>query len=1097
VTIHGHLIMPDVNQTNARYSKEYIPLNGYAFLSALDHLMSLKKNGIRFRQQMSPTLFIDTKEAPFDHVHLYSRQDDSGVAPANYYKHCMHSAAQNVLSFVMNDTVDFWRMDTDPAMYALYSNIEHKEYVVIKPYPERIHRYMTTGVKEYALPMDDILRYVTTLLFERMDSFFKNEPTEDQAVTLMRELGLDMISAEELLCSNLPEFINTATVTKGDVFGITAKNFWEMFEKQCDADAVTIGARAAAMKAGFKEKLLNVLIPYFTSPKYGPIWVKHMLVHYVNPRLLVMEKNYFSLLDACKRKEHDCEVRRNDLAANWLKTDRKAVEYADLWNQQLSIRRWAIVLRELFQESGQEPSIVEYARGVITEQNNKWFDVVAEILTALRRVSQQNVEIVATAKLTQPGVFSWGVIEVPQISDMIKAQFENLHQTKDLVKEFTVALLQKADEWAAGSVDVAAFLEEYFQKNLREIVSETMEAYLTDILVNRGPYHTLAEGLQALFDYLKAQATPMLWCTADAPDNAKQYLLSVPASCANIVAAAKAYKAAAGDVNVVVQLSKVDSRICMQSVRCAIPMYAYAPLADYEREYYLSTPEARRGCRLYEAGEVNWERLPSPIPRRKRPNLEDASLNTIIHMEGQRVKDFYALLKTPALKLVAHDAGNDYDCVFYPSQRLDESRVHEIWQDEKLKDYDGEWDRQKITAAVNKLEAYQKNGLPAEPSKALNLDGSTQPVEIKILESCLHLANAELSAPAYKNMLDGPEKEAKRREIALRQAVEYYLGSMPTCEKGKKELEKYATLETEIQRLKGIIARMDQLPKECKEVVKLRLTGQVVLSDDWKKFLYKKIDGQLTDDITMVCGSPLVEEWELLLRLREFEEEANPHKKALAERLKDTAEKAYDDMLKSKDRSKLEELKAGIARETARVTACRTDHTNALATGSRAGTVYSGKSLAFYDTLAVCLGEMENEVEFALSRLPSFVPTPVPAPAPVLGKACIRCGKELSVDVKFCHYCGAEQTSGNACIHCGKELPVGAMFCQHCGKKQTPEMSSCVSCGKELPTGAMFCQYCGAEQTPKEQTSGNACIVCGKELPAGAKFCYYCGGKQF
>ncbi len=74
---------------------------------------------------------------------------------------------------------------------------------------------------------------------------------------------------------------------------------------------------------------------------------------------------------------------------------------------------------------------------------------------------------------------------------------------------------------------------------------------------------------------------------------------------------------------------------------------------------------------------------------------------------------------------------------------------------------------------------------------------------------------------------------------------------------------------------------------------------------------------------------------------------------------------------------------------------------------------------------------------------------------------CIKCGKPLPQNVKFCLECGTkiEQYSENEiiCPYCNKKTQKGK-FCMECGKRL---QAICPNCGKELAPNAKFCMECG------------------------------------
>ena len=614
-----------------------------------------------------------------------------------------------------------------------------------------------------------------------------------------------------------------------------------------------------------------------------------------------------------------------------------------------------------------------------------------------------------------------------------------------------------------------------------------------------GQYSDLNSALQALFAELKRKATPMFHCSDAAPKDTKQYLLSVPASCTRIKQAADEFKAANGS-SVVIQHSQVNFRISMQSVRCAIPMFAYEGLKTYESTYYQSTPEARLGCRLYDGPKAQWEHLPSPIPRRSRGGLLDAVPQTIRTLEEAREKSFYALLDTPALKLEKVTNARDYNCVFYPSQRLDACGVWQMWQDANLKGYDGEWDRKEIEEVLAKLRNYRENGLPGDTEIVTEVGGGAVIRKVMILQECWKFADG-----AYKNkienMLESPEKEEEYRKACLQIAVEFYLSSMPTFEQGEEELKKYGQLDDQIARLQAILDDMDRLPAECKQIIQILLTGQVALSEQGDSFLYKDPDGKLVSDVAIKCPNTVIKEWELLRQLRELENDENPHRSAVAKRIVKQAMTAYNAVKSSKDRDQMQAMQAALAELDKRVKTCCNRHTSALASGDSSGYTYTAKGLEFYETRARCITELSDELT---DMMPAPAYTPAPAPVVTGGGGapwtCASCGAQNAPNAKFCSNCGSKPAPAPAasgfCPNCGAQNAPGAKFCGGCGAKlgePAPVLGLCPACGAQNDPNAKFCNSCGTKLGGAPVTPPGLCTACGTQNAPGAKFCGGCG----
>jgi len=121
-------------------------------------------------------------------------------------------------------------------------------------------------------------------------------------------------------------------------------------------------------------------------------------------------------------------------------------------------------------------------------------------------------------------------------------------------------------------------------------------------------------------------------------------------------------------------------------------------------------------------------------------------------------------------------------------------------------------------------------------------------------------------------------------------------------------------------------------------------------------------------------------------------------------------------------------------------------------------------------------------------------------------KLCIKCGKQIPEEVKFCAHCGGSQIEAekpiNAntkpCISCGKQIVVEAKFCTYCSSRQI-ETKPCINCGKQIAEDVKFCAHCGGSQIEAEKpitANTKPCVNCGEQIEKDIEFCPHCGVKQ-
>ena len=889
VTSYGYIFMPDVNLSRplSEETRTYIRRNGYAALRELDYTMNMHADGGRFTQRYSNTYVIDTERAPFNYVHLVSASGSSGMVQVlkEPYLHGMWAVAQSVLSFVAQEQ----REDVNAvfAMQSHYVNIKTGVDNHQRKFPERQSPYLALGTYNYELPIDHILLYVTSLLFDKMDSMFDNYPTQQQADQAYNALGL----APNVLLSSLagaaPAFV-PANCTWEDLFGKNPRyNLGALCNQWVDVTTVDVKNRGKGFLEDFAGKFRRLSEAWFTDAECGPIWLNRLLIaasEDCTGLLAKLDKDYTIAGSQIAKYKVDVEKLRQKVngAAREASTaaalvgnrDGKKKDYIDALNEYATACIRMVALAQM-------QTIYEECAAVLRDMNSKQFEVVTSVLEALKDVCRSNADILTDTEMTSHAsgrTFTWKPISIPDVSDLIKQAFDAKGDAAQTIKNFTTALLSHAYEWADGNVDVRGFICEYLDKNLSDIANNSLEDYVKAILNNA---MSLDASVQAyLAPEVIKQSEPLFAQTTNADVGGEMWMVSIPYSCPNILAAFKAFRAANPDyaAKLTIQSSAINNRIFAQSVKCAVPLSAYAPMSEYEQIFLTSIESAGLFLR------TDWSDLPSPIPYRSRPKAAGMYPPAIQQVEDRQRALYKACREVPVIRMA--EMNNQLAFHLHIAKLPD---LNAEFSEQKMRGEGSNWDVPALEEAKAKLENWLTNGLPDRD-----------------LSDSVHNTFYEVMHCAV------PETDADRANCEVA-AGESLLGQYNNLRRAAEELEKYNAVKAKLAEVEEWYRQAEGVARQARTVVCLLVSGTVRMARDENEDLQYCFQSGERQRVLVKLGDQ--GEWREMVLCQQIDAmaaSAEPLKRDQIKSLCDKADREYKRMDADACLTKLEALKNAV-----------------------------------------------------------------------------------------------------------------------------------------------------------------------------------------
>ncbi len=810
VTVYGYIFMPDVNLSRPlpTDTQTFIRRNGYAALRELDYVMNMHADGGRFTQRYNNTYVIDTDRAPFNYVHLISGSGTGGTVQVlkDPYHHGMWAVAQSVLSFVAQEQ----REDVNAAfaMQSYYVNIKTGVDSHQRKYPERQSPYLALGTYNYELPIDSIMLYVTSLLFDKMDAMFDNSPAQKDVDQAYSALGLAPAILRSTLMGSAPNFV-PGKCTWEDLFGKNPRyNLFALCDRWVDNATLDVKNCATGFLKEFREKFRKQSEAWFTDPKRGPIWLNRLLIKDtedctgLNTR---MDRDFTTAGSQIAAEKMNVEkLRQSAQAAAATAAGASAImgyrenkknDYISALNDYATACVRVVALAQM-------QEIYEECNEILRKMNSQQFEVVTGVLEALKDVCHKNADILTETEMINHGTsktFSWKPISIPDVSDVIKKAFDAKGDATATITSFTRALLNHAYEWADGNVDVRGFICDYLDDNLSDIANKSLEDYVGAILNGMDLQTSVRTTLAPL---IIQSSEPLFAQSTNADVGGEMWMVSIPYTCPNILTAFKEYCKSHAEYSgkVTIQSSAVNNRIFAQSVKCAVPLSAYAPMADYEQSYLSTTGEGGAGMYL----RTTWADLPSPLPYNSRPKAEGAYPPAVQQAEERQRALFKACCELPIIRRVKLDNQIEYRLHIAKLPKLDE-----LYNERAFRAENGNWDVPAMEAAMETLRGWVADGLPDRD-----------------LSDAVHNTYYEVMHCAV------PEDTAEAKEKCEFTAGECLLGQYNNLKRAAEELAKYEAVKAKLAEVTEWHRQAEGVAAQARNITQLLVSGVIRASRD-------------------------------------------------------------------------------------------------------------------------------------------------------------------------------------------------------------------------------------------------------------------------
>lgn len=679
IKIMGYFFLPDVVTSKPEVSKadgvkRYNNSNGYAAMTELDYLMSLKEADDWFEQNYGASLMVRTQEPPVDMCHLISAQQANGKLVNNGFGYGINVASDYTMAYLadvdMGDSKD--NENNGLTMRGHSANVAQGVSQLPRRYGANLS-YHILGASNAEIPMNQINTYLAVGFFEKFsaaairpktcvtsdvvrrfmeDNRFRARDVFDEVIHNSPQLQLNDLDrkmlAQEPCCAKgkLPHsWAQSSNNWLADCIGIRSKNVEALTKRLENYAYEKINDQSLI------GRLFRKLYDMSLDPKYGPYYAAAML-----------DNNGQDLLAAITG-----EI---EAAASKAEAQRIQIPHTEDWvqeaNQNLINRRGNKRSYEEFYSASME--LVSYLNAVpqyldtaetlrvflrqIRDLSEGYFKPLCYMLDNLRETFAANAAYLQTDGAKTVNAYTWQILKLDDVRERLKTAIEKLDATT-LINRFVGTLLENSNTWLQGEQDkIALLIKDHMLDLFRSETSRSLQDYLFDRFPKAMDIPQLTQEVKNnIISKVDNSAIPMFWCRPDYPvtDPSTTFpssSISVPNVCPAVCQAADDF-VKNNRTNYTVRKTGISDRIFALRFLSGVPLFAYHGISLLRDDYVNACgTESGAGSHLYAytgrgddaSGKKDWINfLPTPMPYSL---VKDVPGNTMVP-EGSKLVKLY------------------------------------------------------------------------------------------------------------------------------------------------------------------------------------------------------------------------------------------------------------------------------------------------------------------------------------------------------------------------------------------------------------------------------------------------------------------------